>query len=110
MRSMLVIMSVAVVSCSSGPSVEAENAKYEITAQEGIKQRLRDPSSAQFSNLKVVRRDGKVLGVCGQVNSKNGFGGMSGPTRFIYGGATAIEGDGVMDDENFDGAWQMICS
>lgn len=47
-------------------------------AKETIKGRLRDPASAVFTN--IIERDGHV---CGDVNSKNAFGGMAGATPFV---------------------------
>lgn len=48
---------------------------------------LRDTNSAKFRNVflqKTLGRDGKEhVSLCGQVNSKNGFGGMSGFHSFM---------------------------
>ena len=45
--------------------------------KEAVRDRLKDPNSAQFSNVKVV--EGLV---CGEVNAKNSFGGYAGRQRF----------------------------
>ena len=87
------------------PTVPSD-AGYEIVGKEAVKARLRDPDSATFSQVRVVRR-GETTAICGYVNSKNGLGGMTGPQRFIAGGATALEedfGPGEMDQ-----AWAMLC-
>ncbi|WP_157073609.1 hypothetical protein [Sphingomonas soli] len=108
---LFIAIAFAAGSCSapadqSGPS----DAAIWTVAQTDIKAKLRDPGSAEFSELHTIRRDGKALGTCGKVNSKNGFGGMSGPTRFIAGGdISAVEGDGTMDQKNFNEAWSMMC-
>lgn len=57
-------------------------------AQAAVKQQLRDPGSAQFSNETVVwNRDasGSVtdVAVCGWVNSKNMLGGYTGNARYV---------------------------
>jgi hypothetical protein len=48
---------------------------------------LRDTSSAKFRNVflqKTVGQDGKEhVSLCGEVNSKNGYGGMSGFHKFM---------------------------
>jgi hypothetical protein len=62
--------------------VEALNKQRE-TAKEDVKALLRDPESAIFRNV-VVWADSYT---CGEVNSRNGFGGMAGYTRFISMGA-----------------------
>ncbi len=104
-------------SCSSNNSSESDElssgsneAAIRVVVQNDIKQRLRDPNSAEFSDIRPIVVNGANVGVCGRVNSKNGFGGMSGPTRFIGGGnVNAIEGDGTMNAANFDAAWAQMC-
>lgn len=113
MRGFALFAAVMVAGCSGADSDSdggPTDAAVWVVAQNGVKSKLRDPSSAEFTELRTIRRDGKALGACGKVNSKNGFGGMSGPTRFIAGGnITAIEGDGMMDAKNFAEAWAMMC-
>jgi hypothetical protein len=41
---------------------------------------LRDPDSARFGSM----TPGKSEAVCGTVNAKNGFGGFTGPTAFVW--------------------------
>ena len=47
---------------------------------------LRDPKSAEFDNLRVLvsPADPDDAIICGTVNAKNGFGGQSGPRRFVW--------------------------
>lgn len=71
---------------------------------------LRDPSSAIFRNVflqKTQGRDGKEwVSVCGQVNSKNGFGGMSGfhsftlilDTVYVGGRGQSINADEICNN------------
>jgi hypothetical protein len=47
--------------------------------EQEVKTLLRDPQSAQFRNIKA--NDKHVF--CGEVNSKNGFGGYGGFTKFL---------------------------
>jgi hypothetical protein len=60
--------------------VEAVKAQVRLT--------LRDPDSAQFRNIRVVRLEPTtttrgVTQVCGEVNAKNGFGGYNGFLGFV---------------------------
>lgn len=73
-------------------------------AEKDVKKRLRDPASAQFSDLTV--RNGVV---CGQVNSRNGFGGMTGPQQFIsrLGVMTVFKDD--VADGGFADTWDSLC-
>jgi len=53
-------------------------------AQSATRNILKDPGSAQFSDL-VTLQNGTDTVVCGFVNAKNGYGGYSGRQGFIYG-------------------------
>lgn len=80
-------------------------------AEDKVRALLRDPSSAEFTS--VVRRpptkDSGAI-VCGEVNARNGFGGMTGPKRFIAGSFAMIEDDsGDTARKVFDGLWQKNC-
>ncbi|PIT47340.1 hypothetical protein BHC46_07360 [Snodgrassella alvi] len=67
-------------------------------AQENVKMVLKDPDSATFRNM---------VGSCGEVNSKNGFGAYTGFKRFMAPdpAITVIEDEGQMDAEEFNKAW-----
>ena len=56
----------------------------------GLSNILRDPSSAQLR--KLIRTTDSKYGLCGEVNSKNGFGGYVGFRQFygVINGATAM--------------------
>lgn len=67
-----------------------ESAAQARKAGELLADSLRDPTSALFRNVfiqKTIGRDGlEHLTLCGEVNSKNGYGGMSGFHAFFLGG------------------------
>lgn len=70
-----------------------------VNAEDSVREKLRDPPSAQFRNVHVNRLDSKT--VCGEVNAKNAFGGYQGFMRF------AAEADGsrwriMFDDGSLD--------
>src|SRR4051812_42797430 len=48
-------------------------------AQEAMRKRLRDPSSAQFETVYIT----ETGVVCGFVNAKNSYGGYAGKTPFV---------------------------
>jgi hypothetical protein len=58
------------------------------SAEARVRQQLRDPHSAQFSRLRTVTISGRSA-VCGSVNAKNAFGGMTGPVPFAWDGTNA---------------------
>lgn len=69
----------------------------EVDARVAVRDKLRDPDSAQFGT--IVVRDKPEFGVvvCGMVNTKNGFGGYSGEQPFIFanGSAEVLAADAV---------------
>lgn len=73
----LVTLGGALAACDSKPRVSMIDAQ-ETRAKDAVRGRLRDPYSAEFRN---IYRAGDT--VCGQVNARNGFGGMAGYAPFI---------------------------
>jgi len=72
----------------------------EVDAEIALKNFLKDPDSAEIRNQS---------GNCGEVNSKNGFGGYTGFKRFIASSAiVAVEGEN-MDSDEFQKAWNQVC-
>ncbi len=74
-------------------------------AQENVRKRLKDPDSASFTGLFI----GKSGVPCGEVNSKNSFGGYTGYQRFVAsgGGLAFLESD--MPPEEFEKTWSQLC-
>lgn len=70
----------AIIACTlmSGCSREAETVER---VKDAVRAQLKDPSSAQFTNVRTVG-DQAALAVCGEVNAKNSFGAYVGPQRF----------------------------
>jgi hypothetical protein len=57
-------------------------------AKAAVRKQLREPGSAQFSDIKI-KSSGDKKGVCGMVNAKNGTGGMTGTNFFVFDGEYA---------------------
>lgn len=57
-------------------------------AEDAVREKLADPDSAKFRDLRVVvsttRKGSRLEAVCGDVNAKNRMGGYSGYTPFAY--------------------------
>lgn len=88
----------AVEAARNTPAAKAKAAQEARAAQDAfevnfakdmVSARLRDPDSAQFLDVHLVTRAGDK-GVCGYVNSRNGFGGMSGYEAFATSGVDVI--------------------
>jgi hypothetical protein len=89
------ILAVAVLVPSFSDSKTTLATMYVKKLQVAIVEKLKDPDSAKFRNIRLVDgRDAKTPGegiYCGEVNAKNEFGGYVGFMPFI----AAIVGDGV---------------
>lgn len=83
-----------------------ESAQMIVLGEEYVKRRLKDPDSAKFQNQFIGKRGFP----CGEVNSKNGFGGFTGYKRYIVVSAelTVIEGEN-MELSEFDTSWNEGC-
>ena len=73
-----------------------------------VKERLKDPASAQFRSVYFHRGSQNIPMTCGEVNSKNGFGGYSGFTKFVSAGSPDITFL-ASEVSDFDTVWQSYC-
>lgn len=98
----------ALAACGDGEAARksAENDRLIFYVQDQVKARLRDPESAVFTHVRVAHTAG-VPAVCGEVNSRNGLGGMTGPQRFIGGGMTRLEEEFAPGE--FELSWAQLC-
>jgi len=74
-----------------------------------VKEILKDPESAKFKNVYFFRGDDGVPVTCGEVNSRNSFGGYAGFERFVSGGyphLTYVETQVV----DFSELWDRFCT
>jgi hypothetical protein len=74
-------------------------------AKAAVLKQLREPDSARFSNLKVRAAADGAKGVCGEVNARNAFGGMTGPKLIVYDGKIGrvmVSEDGPGNPTDFD--------
>lgn len=96
---------------ASEPQVETrftDDISMKLYAETVVKERLRDPGSAKFSDMRVYWAEvGKSATVCGYVNSKNGFGGMSGKKAFVASSMVIIQGD--LQPAEFQEVWSTMC-
>ncbi|MAO97048.1 MAG: hypothetical protein CL807_00755 [Citromicrobium sp.] len=116
-RKLIQLAATASALCLSGcnssgddPNSAYNRALLEQGAQEKVKSILRDPVSAEFSGMIVRPLPEPGVGiVCGYVNSRNGFGGMSGPKRFVITpDLFQIEGQTPLAD--LLRTWGMVCN
>lgn len=76
--------------------------------KEAVRSKLKDPNTAQFKNVYFHRGAKGIPVSCGEVNSKNSFGGYTGFQKFISAGnpeLTFIQSE-VTD---FTTSWKQFC-
>jgi hypothetical protein len=87
-------------------------------AKEHIKPALRDPDSAVFGDTFFVNDRKSETGyylpaVCGTVNARNGFGGMTGQKRFVYlifPNESRLALEGSVPDATLVQFWNRFCA
>ncbi len=77
--------------------------------KDGVRRQLKDPSSAKFGNVAFHAYRGNTPVVCGEVNSRNGFGGYTGNQRFIASGEKLVFLQSAMAAAEFSKAWNELC-
>ncbi len=85
----------------------ADDAKFELrmaTTRTLVTAMLRDPASGQFG----ITYRGHKSAVCGSINARNGFGGMTGQVAFVRVGDALPMFDSVNNDA-FIRAWNRHC-
>lgn len=77
--------------------------------KEAVLSKLKDPDSAQFNDVYFYRAKGQVPVACGQVNSKNSFGGYGGFLGFISAGKPELT---YLEEEvkDFVDLWNKLCT
>lgn len=76
--------------------------------KDAVRSLLKDPGSAEFREVYFHRGDEDIPMVCGQVNSKNGFGGYVGYQYFISAGnpvLTFLQNH----ESDFRNVWDRFC-
>lgn len=90
------------VMAAAAPDPALLQIRNQRVAREWVLVQLKDPASANFRNQ---------FGLCGEVNSKNSYGGFNGFQSFIAAGPGAVifETDDTMKRSEFVKAWNLVC-
>lgn len=72
------------------------------------KAKLKDPNSAEFRNVYFHRGSDGIPMTCGEVNSRNSFGGYSGYQKFVSGGKPDLT---FLEEQvaDFNVIWARFC-
>jgi len=78
--------------------------------KDAVRAKLKDPDSAQFRNVRFHRGKDGVPMTCGEVNSKNSFGGYGGFQKFVSAGRAELTFlSEQMTDGDFVEVWNRMC-
>jgi hypothetical protein len=97
------------------PPVNWTPTRIRTAARQAVTNKLRDPSSAQFRNVRRIEHSNGSTMFCGEVNGRNAYGGMSGFQRFEAGvdrtgdASALIDGGEELNTAYFEGAWNQFC-
>ena len=91
-----------------GSLSRSEQSTIVAMSRDGVKSRLRDPSSARFRNVGYYS-GGESSAVCGEVNAKNGFGGYTGFERFVALGDKLAFLESDIEASEFADVWRRLC-
>jgi hypothetical protein len=115
----LIFVGLIAVSVFVGPLVKSPDKPAGPTyapavVEAAVKQKLRDPDSAIFGSMSVYG-DRKLAGksvtvVCGSVNAKNGFGGYTGSTDFVFVKDTLSVTLNGPNNARFVKDWNVLCA
>jgi len=83
----------------------ADKAKADIL--EYVQSEVRDPESTRFRNIVVYHPNGYTA--CGEINTKNGFGGYTGWMQFAAAQNFAIVNDGTHSARVFATMQEAMC-
>ena len=76
--------------------------------KQAAKAKLKDPSSAKFRNVYFHRGADNIPMTCGEVNSKNSFGGYGGYQKFVSAGKPEVT---FLQEQvaDFSNVWNRFC-
>ena len=98
------------------PRVNWSAAQIRTAARSAVTDGLRDPGSAQFRNIRRYVNSRGTTTFCGEVNSRNAYGGMTGFRRFYSGVTDRGEASATINDQGgivgsfFEAAWGQTCA
>jgi hypothetical protein len=91
---------------SGNPKLARDAAR---TARDAVASQLKDAGSAEYRNINVFRLPAGNFLVCGEVNARNGFGGMAGFARSVVpGGGLAVIESSMINGSTFNSLWSEI--
>lgn len=108
MKKIIVLTTIFILSSITLIAGDPREIAWMEKGKEAVRSKLKDPHSAQFKNVYFHRGAKGIPVSCGEVNSKNGFGGYSGFQKFISAGNTELT---FIQSEvtDFSTSWKQFC-
>lgn len=97
------------------PAVNWSPAQIRAAARRAVAGKLREPSSAQFRNVRRIMHENGTTMFCGEVSGRNAYGGVSDFKRFEVGVTSRGDTSAQVDDQSgmvgsyFNTAWNQFC-
>ncbi|MCV0414130.1 MAG: hypothetical protein K5831_04520 [Brevundimonas sp.] len=97
------------------PTVNWSAAQIRAAGRGAVLAELRDPASAEFRNVRRIQHDNGSTMFCGEVNARNGYGGLAGFRRFEAGvtnrgrASAQVDSSETLTGSYFDAAWNQFC-
>lgn len=94
---------------SHGETTDVQELLWVERGKQVVKSKLKDPNSAEFRNVFFHRGSDDIPVTCGEVNSKNSFGGFGGFQKFISAGSAEMT---FLEEEvsDFWNLWNTLCA
>lgn len=102
----LIFLTFCCAACSTGDDRAVSEQTRIVVEEQHLAATLKDPASAQFRNVHVYYAVRPV--VCGEVNSRNGYGGRSGYQRFVSTGPIQVLEEQMAPTE-MNKTWEALC-
>lgn len=87
----------------------SKQAVWIAVTKDAVRDRLKDPGSAEFRDVRFHAYQGGTAVVCGQVNAKNEYGGYTGYQHFVGSGDVLVFLETEMEAAEFAEAWTELC-
>ncbi len=94
---------------SYGETADVQELLWVERGKQAVRSKLKDPDSADFRNVFFHRGSDDIPVICGEVNSKNSFGGFGGFQKFISAGSAEMT---FLEEEvsDFGNLWNTLCA
>lgn len=102
-------MALLLGACNGQPTNGQQEAAWALSAQDAVRAHLRDGQSAEFRGTFIEHWGGAPV-LCGEVNAKNGFGGLAGFQRFYFRDGAPVGMEEAVDHEQFARDWFKFCN